>query len=106
MAESKEGEILTDNENIIRIATKFYRNLYTQNKVNTKTQDRLLRNIKTKVTQEQKLKLDAQNLEDEVKTAIFQMQKGKSPGLDGIPVEFYQEYWEQIKRYYMDYINS
>ena len=45
-------------------------------------------------------------MEDEVKTAIFQMQKGKSPGLDGIPVEFYQEYWEKIKRYYMDYIDK
>jgi len=44
-------------------------------------------------------------LEEEVKIAVFQLLTGKSPGLDGIPIEFYQQYWEQIKHYYMDYIN-
>ena len=34
------------------------------------------------------------------------MPLGKSPGLDGIPIEFYQEYWEEIKLLYLDYLNS
>ena len=34
------------------------------------------------------------------------MKKGKSPGLDGIPIEFYQQYWEDIKTYYMAFINK
>ena len=38
---------------------------------------------------------------DEIETAIFQMQKGKSPGLDGVPVEFYQENWSEIKNLYI-----
>ena len=106
LAEEKDGEIYTDNENIIKIATKFYTDLYTPNKVNTRTQDRLLRNIKKKITQEQKEKLDAPILEEEIKTAVFQMQSGKSPGFDGIPIEFYQEYWNEIKHFYMAYINQ
>ena len=45
-------------------------------------------------------------LEEEVKIDGFQLLTGKSPGLDGIPIEFYQQYWEQIKEYYMNYINT
>ena len=81
LAESKEGKIYTDNKNITKIATNFYTDLYTPNKVNTRTQDRLLRNIKKKFTQEQRDKLNTPILEDEVKTALFQMQ---------IPDEFYK----------------
>ena len=32
----------------------------------------------------------------EVKVALFQMKKNKSPGLDGLTVEFYQTYWNII----------
>ena len=106
IAEKKDSIIYTDNDNIIRICTEFYEDLYTPSKVNTQKQDRLLKNIKNKITQEQKQKLDAPVTQEEVRVAIFQMQTGKSPGLDGIPIEFYQEYWEQIKNLYMGFINK
>ena len=32
---------------------------------------------------------------EEVKNAIDKLPSGKSPGLDGFPVEFYKEYWEK-----------
>ena len=41
---------------------------------------------------------------EELKEAIFQMLCGKSPGIDGIPVEFYQEFWELIKEHYLNFI--
>ena len=91
---------------MIEIATNFYTNLYTPNKVNTKTQDKLLKNVKTKLTTDQKDQLDALITEEEIKTAIFQMLSGKSPGIDGVPVEFYKEFWEDIKDLYMAYIRQ
>ena len=106
LAEKENSKIYTDTKNILRISSNFYSDLYTPNKVDIKKQDRLLKNIKNKITKQQKDKLDAQVTVDEVKTAVFQMQPGKSPGLDGIPVEFYQEYWENIKDCYMAYINK
>ena len=106
LAEKENSKIFTDTKNILRISSIFYSDLYTPNKVDIKKQDRLLKNIKNKITKQQKDKLDAQVTVDEVKTAVFQMQPGKSPGLDGIPVEFYQEYWENIKDCYMAYINK
>ena len=41
LAEHKEGEIFTDQKNIIRIATGFYKDLYTPSKPNETTQKRL-----------------------------------------------------------------
>ena len=35
--------------------------------------------------------------ETEVRTAVFQMNHNKAPGLDGFPPEFYQVFWETIK---------
>ena len=106
LAENEKSKIYTDNENMTKIATHFYTNLFTPNKVNTKTQDKLIKNVKTKLTEDQKDQLDALITEEEIKTAIFQMLSGKSPGIDGVPVEFYKEYWEDIKGLYMAYIRQ
>jgi hypothetical protein len=35
--------------------------------------------------------------EEEVKTAVFQMEHNKAPGPDSFPAEFYQLFWEVIK---------
>ena len=88
----------------MKISTEFYTKLYTRSNVNTNTQDKLLKNISKKITNDDKLKLDSSITIKELKDAVFQMLKGKSPGLDGIPVEFYQDYWEVIKGLYFDFI--
>ena len=33
----------------------------------------------------------------EIHDMVFQMKKNKSPGADGFPVDFYQEFWELVK---------
>ena len=106
LAESKDRPIYTDNENIIRIATNFYKNLYTSDKVNEKVQHNLLRNIKTKLSKEQKSNLDKPITGEEVLDAIKKLPTGKSPGLDGFPVEFYKEYWGKIGDIFMAYLSE
>ena len=106
LAESEGGKIYADKENMLNIATNFYTDLYTPDRVNPKTQDKLLKHIKTKLSKDQKDKLDALITEEEIKTAIFNLQSDKSPGWDGIPIEFYKEYWEDIKKLYIPYIRQ
>ena len=106
LAEETEGEIFTDNENILRIATKYYKDLYTSDKVDEKVQDKLLGNVKTKLSKEAKMNLDKPISEEEVKNAINRLPSGKSPGLDGFPIEFYKEYWDKIKNLFMAYLNE
>ena len=42
--------------------------------------------------------LTADFSEDEVHDAIMQMEHNKAPGPDGFPAEFYQRFWEVIKK--------
>lgn len=43
--------------------------------------------------------------EKEVRAAVFQMDHNKAPGPDGFPVEFYQNFWEDIKSDLMEMFN-
>ena len=74
--------------------------------MNEKVQNKLLGNVKTKLSKEAKINLDKQITEEEVKDAINRLPLGKSPGLDGFPVEFYKEYWHKIKNLFMAYLNE
>ena len=106
LAEEENGEIYTNKGDILRIATKFYRELYTPKKLNLRKQNILLGNITKQLGLEDREKLNAPITEEQVKIAIFQLLVGKSPGLDGIPIEFYREFWEDIKDLYMAHINK
>jgi hypothetical protein len=37
--------------------------------------------------------------EKECVKTIKSMQNGKSPGIDGLPVEFYKIFWKNIKKF-------
>ena len=43
---------------------------------------------------------------DELCDIIFSMDINKSPGIDGIPVEFYHTYWDIIKHEICEVINK
>ena len=40
--------------------------------------------------------LDQELTISELQTAIFEMKLNKTPGLDGLPVEFYRTFWSHI----------
>ena len=50
--------------------------------------------------------MDKPITEGEVKDAIDRLPMGKSPGVDGFPVEFYKEYWHKIKHLFMGYLRE
>ena len=60
------------------------------------TQKDLLNPISNKVTDEQNYKLTEKIQLSEIKDVIRAMENGKSPGIDGMPIEFYKESLETI----------
>ena len=40
---------------------------------------------------------DSRLTREEIKTALLSMKKGKSPGIDGLSVEFYIHFWDIIQ---------
>jgi exonuclease III len=41
----------------------------------------------------------------EIKSALIQTKKNKSPGTDGIPYEFYLAFWDEIAHHFLDMFN-
>ena len=96
--QNQHEKILTTNSEILEECKNYFQNLYTKQKTCEKTQNLLLKYISNKITNEKNNKLTKQIEITEIKEAIQSMENGKSPGIDGIPIEFYKELIEIIKK--------
>ena len=102
----EDGKEHTNKEPLLRIVKSFYSKLYSPSKVNSTTQAKLLRNIKKKISAAHKTMLDTPITKEEVRQAVKEMNINKSPGLDGIPAEFYQTYWHILENKYHAYLTQ
>ena len=92
-----DGSSHSDTKNLLRISTDFYRDLYTPTSVNTQKQHKLIQNLKRAITKEQREELDAPLTKEDLSKSVSQLNLNKSPGLDGIPSEFYKQYWRMLE---------
>ena len=88
----EEENILQNNEDILKERKKFYENLYKKQKTCQTTQNSLLEKIDPKISENQNQQLTKPVDISEIKIAIENMENDKSPGIDGIPAEFYKEF--------------
>ena len=84
---------------------------FTRNFIKTKkhvlTQKKhLLQQIKPKITDLQNQKLTKQIQMTKIQQALQTMENGKSPGTAGIPIEFYKEFFELLKKDLQDIFNN
>jgi len=86
------GTLTEDNVEIGRIASEFYTDLYSQEITQLAPQTKLLEQLHRKLDEVQKTTLEAPIDLEEIKHAIKMSPKQKSPGIDGIPVEFWQKF--------------
>ena len=104
--QDEDGSLKTRNEEMLSIAEKYYKKLFTPSNTDKLRQTQLLRNIVKRINSSDRQKLDAPITAKELLDAVFQLHAKKSPGPDGIPAEFYQFYWYLIGDMYMEYINA
>ena len=62
--------------------------------------------LDSKLTDEQKTLCDGLLTIDECTDAIFSMKTNKSPGLDGLTVEWYRKFWEKLKYILVKVLNN
>lgn len=84
----ENGETVEGNENILE-EIKFYEQLFCAQGVQQKEKMFLMNQIKAKISEEDKRECEQEIREDEIERAIEQLNKKKSPGIDGIGSEFY-----------------
>ena len=92
------GTLSKDPKSISKFVSDFYENLYKSN-FNANDCATFLDNIQTNIpsiTQDFKSTCESDLSAMELKKALFSMKRGKSPGVDGLSVEFYTHFWDLI----------
>lgn len=90
----KDNQVVTSSKEINSIFKSFYQDLYTSaGTLNEEEMEKFFSGLQLPtLSGEQKTKLDAPITEEEVRAAISSMKNGKSPGLDGFPIEYYKKF--------------
>lgn len=96
---NQNGNIIQDTNKITEEVCQFYSKLYKK-KFQSDECDAFMNSVKenvTKLTDEDKFLLERDVTLTEIETALKQMKNGKSPGIDGLSIEFFKTFWTDIK---------
>lgn len=93
---TKDENIIRDPKSILRAQARHFKNLYSHDE----SQDRPLpfhNHTEHKLNDEDALATNAEISLDEISNALMQLENSKTPGIDGLPVEFYKFFWNRLK---------
>lgn len=105
---TEDGTQLTTDRDIIEEASKFYENLYSSQKPTSSSIDDYLKDItlKNSLSDSEKQECEGTITLDECDNVLKNMKLNKSPGLDGLPFEFYKTFWDNIKHTLIESYNE
>ena len=85
---------------------EFYRDLYTKQNCDEIIQKELLNSVNRSISQTDKAYCENEISLDQLENAMKGLPFHKSPGLDGLPVEFYRTMWNTIKHDFYQLVNE
>ena len=93
-----EDTILSNWDSIQLYVYKYYEKLYKEEHFDNEKQNWFLNFMNRQLSNEDCTLLESIITEKEIFHAITNMNLNKSPGLDGLPIEFYVKFWNIIKK--------
>ena len=98
----ENNEILVSPKDILDQQRLFYKSLYTSRNKDVDTD--IIKNFVNqfclkKLSDDERETFEKEITEDEIKLAMKGMKQNKSPGSDGLPIEFYKMFWPDIGRF-------
>ena len=94
---------ITDTHQIIEIQRVFYQELYS---IDEHVSFNMINDIGIKVPEEIREQQGLQITMEELQHAVKYMNNNKTPGEDGIPVDFYKAFWQDIKQFFFDMVQE
>lgn len=104
--QAHNGKILNNTDDIIKEVYTYYSQLYSNINTEDTDIDDFLNVVNTKVCESDRDMCDSKITEEEIYSAISSMKRNKSPGPDGITVEFYLKFWNQMKHTMLKVFNN
>ena len=92
-----DGPLTSDPAEMRQLAVGFYSDLFTASSCDQGLTNELLQGL-PHLDDAESAALDTEITLDELTAAVGQMALGRSPGLDGLPVEFYRRLWDLLGR--------
>ena len=94
-----DGSLKQGSKEVLSAITDFYTTLYTKdnNEDLELSMGEFITGAVPQVTDTQHTYLEAKLTKNDLKVAVKQIKKGKCPGSDGLPTEFYTCFWEEIE---------
>ena len=104
------GSLTTDPSTILLEQKHFYMNLYQSRSKDAEKERSIgdfLKNMEIpKLSEEQKQKCEGKISLQECETILNNFRDNKSPGNDGIPIEFYKCCWDLVKEPFLECVNE
>ena len=97
-----KNEIFTSEKEKNEVINKFYRELFTETNKDDHNDNSFLLTIDDQLTTKQRTELELPIKLDEIQNAILNLPRKKAPGDDGIPVEFYQQFWKHLQTHLLE----
>lgn len=99
-----DGNIITDETKIRNTIKDFYNKLYTPQPIDKNAMKNLLKDMPQIDSEAAKI-LDSSITLEELTQSLKSAKNNKSPGIDGIPAEFYKTFWSDMGQDLLDVIN-
>ena len=91
------GDFVEKTQKIEKYATNYYKKLYHHELNDSLEQNVFLNSLEINVSNSDNESLTAEIECSEFESVLKSVESKKSPGIDGIPYEFYQSFWDIIK---------
>ena len=101
-----DGSVVTDIKDIIAIWANYYSSLYKAQELDVTLQDSFLCKLERHLTSEQAQYCEGLLTVEECFNALKAMPSNKTPGLDGLPAEFFLSFWELLGNDLVEVLNS
>ena len=100
-----DGNTCTDTQDILKAFKDFYKNLYTHERTCNLAQDSFLKYAKP-LNEEVKNTMETPFTINDFKQALTEMGKNKTPGPDGLTVEFYKYFYDDLSALFLKLVEE
>ena len=101
-----DGSIVSDPVGISDCLSSFYASLFSAESIDESAASELLDNVSHVLPTDQAALCEGELSVEECFTALTGMARGKAPGLDGLPMEFYLKFWHVLGTDLVNTLNS
>ena len=99
------GTEVSDRVDLIKAHEDFYANLFSSERIDLFTQQELFSNLSLRLSEDDRDSCEGLLRLSELTAALGNMSKNKSPGPDGLSVEFYGKFWDALGPILLEVIN-